>query len=49
MGKIGMGKIGVAKRAVSVSRNLSLLENKATVKLLGADTYRFTRKYPLFG
>ena len=38
------GKLGVAKRIVSVCRDLNLLENKATVNLSVADTYRFTRK-----
>ena len=41
------GKLGVAKRVASVYWNLNLLENKATVKLSVADTYRFTQKYPI--
>ena len=47
--ELSYGKIGTAKRVVSVCVNLSLLENKGTTNLSVADTYRFTRKYPLFG
>ena len=42
-----MGKLGTNKRIVPVCQNLSLLENKATVNLSVADTYRFTRKYTI--
>ena len=39
---LSYGKLGVGKRVVSVSRNLNLLENKATVNLSVADTSMFT-------
>ena len=44
-----MGKLDLGKWVVLVCQNLNLLENKATVNLSVADTYRFTQKYPLFG
>ena len=48
-GSIIIGELGADKHVVSVCWNLNLLENKAIMNLSVADTYRFTRKYSLFG
>ena len=44
-----MGKLDAGERVVSVCRNLNLFEHKAIENLSIADSYRFTRKYPLLG